>query len=106
MHRDLFQVEGDFMEKQFHKRKNTVYKKSDLRTWNQFLKARDSGIQIEIDQEMYEHWRDILPPVRESKNGFYFAEGLADLIQFWKESDQSNRPRYFCQNIYVKNHLF
>lgn len=83
-----------------------IFQKRNFKNWESFLLARDSGDVIEVDEEMFEHWRDILPPIRESKEGFYFAEGLSDLIHFWREPDQASRSRYFCQNTYVKNQLF
>lgn len=60
----------------------------------------------EIDDSLYFHFLNVLPPLSRSINSFYFAEGYSDIIHFWSETDPSGERRYFCQNTFMKNRLF
>ncbi|NOT80281.1 MAG: hypothetical protein HOP07_14900 [Bacteriovoracaceae bacterium] len=94
------------MNNEFQKRKNTIYKKNDFEVWDQFLEARDSGEQIEIDQEMYFHWLDILPPLKQGNDYFTFAEDFTCVIRFWQESGRGNQYNFYCQNTFRTNQLY
>lgn len=67
-------------------------------TWTAFIEAMESGQVYEVDNHLYEHWLDVLPPramyVRRVFRGgivrrvdFVFAEGDGPRIGFWREGD-------------------
>jgi len=70
-----------------------------------FFESVFSGEQIEIEFEKYYFWLNILPPISQNKNSFYFAEGYSDIIHFWSEICSTGETRYFCQNTFMKNRL-
>ena len=75
--------------------------------WEAFIKAMRSGEKVEIDEEMYFHWLEVLPPVWMNRTvtidglrrrcKFGFAEGAEHIIAFYTEADKRKGQRYFCQ---------
>jgi hypothetical protein len=79
--------------------------------WGEFIAAMRSGEPVEIDEEMWDYWLEILPPVfmgrsinlarhpqvvgsfRQVHAVFGFAEGEEPVVAFWKV----NGRRYCCQ---------
>lgn len=64
-----------------------------------------SGEQIEIDFEKYYFWLNILPPISQTINSFYFAEGYSDILHFWSDIGVDGQAKYYCQNTFMKNRL-
>ncbi len=63
--------------------------------WGEFINAMHSGAVFECDEEMYDYWLDVLPPVYMGRlvtlpNGqrvradFGFAEGIERITAFWR----------------------
>lgn len=68
-----------------------------------FVRDRADGATLRIDREMWEYWRDVLPPVwmnrkvtlpsgREVMASFGFAEGPERVTAFWREGQE----RFAC----------
>ena len=72
----------------------TIYKYECPREqWTEFINAMNSGEKIEIDEEMYYYWLEVLPPARYyDGGGFGFAEGIDNITKFWREGEV-----YYCQ---------
>ncbi len=74
----------------------------------EFLNAMHSGQRFECDEEMWEYWLEVLPPVWMSrtvvldgqpvKTSFGFAEGWDTVCAFWVE-----KGRYFGQMTTIMN---
>jgi len=71
--------------------------------WKNFIEAMHSGRVVEITEENYWYWLEVLPPVfmrREIMLGdgswkyadFGFAEGAEPITIFWRKDG-----RFFCQ---------
>jgi hypothetical protein len=74
-------------------------------SWTDFINAMESGEVFEIDNHLYDHWLDVLPPkamyVRRCFRGgivrrvdFIFAEGDGPKVGFWREGS-----RLFLQRL-------
>ena len=76
-----------------------------------FLTARDTGNVVEIDEELYWYYLEVLPPVRmhywarvSNPDGthrmvmasFGFAEGWEPITAFWAGKHE-DKGKYFCQ---------
>jgi hypothetical protein len=71
-----------------------------------YLNALESGQRIEITQDTFDYFLNVLPPVymrrtlvfgSEIRNAWFgFAEGCEQITAFWIEKCGS-RTRYFCQ---------
>jgi len=84
------------------------YEPRNEQTWPAFITAMRSGAVVEIDQEMFDYWLEVLPPIFMSRRMLYrpmnsaeqvdrycsfgFAEGAEEVVMFWQEGS-----RYFCQ---------
>lgn len=79
------------------------YDDSEPGAWAEFLAARDSGEQVEIDEGMYWYWLGVLPPVwmfqdvtwsdgQKQRAHFGFAEGTEEIIAFWNTGS-----RFYCR---------
>ncbi len=84
---------------------NFIFHKCDEKNWTEFLTKRDSGKLVQIDQEMFDYWQELLPPITQSNSSFYFAEGFSPIIHFFKEEDETGRELFYCQSTLVKNKL-
>jgi hypothetical protein len=70
--------------------------------WQEFIFAMHSGARFEIDKEMFDYWRSVLPPIflheivklpqGEVLASFGFAEGAEPITVFWRD-----RGRYYGQ---------
>jgi len=79
--------------------------------WAEFIEAMHSGDPVQIDEEMWDYWLEVLPPVfmgrdvclrkhpqivgpwRQVRAAFGFAEGEEPVTVFWK----SGRRRFCCR---------
>ena len=81
-----------------------VYRRGDAApgAWQEFVRAMRSGVPAEVDREMWDYWRDVLPPARMGyaatlpggrtvAAAFGFAEGAERVVAFWAEGG-----RLFC----------
>lgn len=91
--------------------KERVYKyQCDTHLWNEAIEAMNSGEQIEVDEEFYWYFLEVLPPIFMNKYleqfrrrvDFGFAEGYEKVKVFWKEGN-GEHTRYFCQKIDLIN---
>lgn len=73
----------------------TVYTKD---TWDNLIKAMESGEQFECDKGVYCYFLEVLPPVFMRGSTFGFAEGAEPVTKFWQEGD-----RYFGQRTKQMN---
>jgi hypothetical protein len=75
-----------------------VYTKQN---WQEMIDAMNSGEQIEINEEVFDYFLGVLPPVFMNQvtmmpNGlprkidFAFAEGAEPLTYFWHDTQQSD----------------
>ena len=82
----------------------TIYKYAcSTEEWKSFIAAMGSGKFIEIDEEMYWYWLEVLPPVNMNKTieiggfeiatNFGFAEGYEKITYFWK----TKTGKFFCR---------
>lgn len=74
--------------------------------WQAFLVAMKSGEEVEINEEMYDYWLGVLPPVmgpqdlpfpdpkHPMKYDFGFAEGRERITLFYSNLVRS---RFFCR---------
>ncbi len=73
-----------------------------------FLKARDEGGVVEIDEEMFGYWLGVLPPVYMTRtvtwpdglrvrSTFSFAEGAERITAFWTTHRPGEPIRYFAR---------
>lgn len=79
--------------------------------WEAFIHAMHSGAIVEIDEEMWTYWLNVLPPkfFRETLSvggvsrgvDFCQAEGYAPVVAFWRE--RGAQTRYFCQQTDIMN---
>ena len=80
---------------------------------SEFQTARHSGRRIEVDEDTYWFYLEVLPPASMGKTytldgipqrtNFGFADGTELITAFWKEYDGSGATRYFCQMTDVVN---
>ena len=78
--------------------------------WDSFIKAMQSGDEVEVDEEMYDYWLGVLPPVfmglvlpfpdpkRPRRYDFGFAEGVELVTVFWRVA-----ARFFCRRTNIMN---
>ena len=79
--------------------------------WKDFIEAFNSGRTLEIDQEMFMYWLEVLPPIYMHEVieiegvrkfcDFGFAEGLEPIKDFWKVGN-----RFFCKKSERMNSRF
>ena len=78
---------------------STVY---TCETWPETIAAMHSGKTIEINEEVFDYFLEVLPPVHmgyranlpdgtQVRACFGFAEGYEPVTAFWKQSG-----KYFC----------
>ena len=60
--------------------------------WKQFIAQLESRIIIEIDEQTYMHFLEVLPPKAMKGAYFFHAEGQEPLTIFWKR-----RGRYYAR---------
>jgi len=84
--------------------------------WQEFIRVMHSGQPFEVDEEMWEYWLEVLPPVLMNKEitfmpgheghpvkvDFGFAEGNEQVTVFWRSPDGK---RYFGQRTARVNSL-
>ena len=96
----------------------TLNKVHTVEKWDDMLHAMHSGVQTEINQEVYDYWLDVLPPVFMNKwftfkDGqrvhahFGFAEGSEPIVVFWKEAAADRGilegERFYCRESSLIN---
>ena len=70
----------------------------------EFIQRRDAGEKVEIDEELYSYFMEVLPPVTWATHhsfpdgmrrftDFGFAEGEERITAFWRDG-----ARYFAQH--------
>ena len=93
-----------------------VYRKSECKAekWNEFIAAMHSGNEFEVDEEMFNYWLGVLPPVfmgrmitwlpchegHQMYVDFGFAEGFEPITVFWRSLDGK---RFFGQRTHKIN---
>lgn len=79
--------------------------------WNEMIKAMHSGETIEINEDVYEYFLEVLPPVYMNKKkvidgltrtvNFGMCEGMEKIVDFWTDRtlqpDDSINWSYFCK---------
>ena len=82
-----------------------------------FCKARDAGGIVEIDQEMFYYFLEVLPPIwmnttvtmpdgRAQYTAFGFAEGMENVTVFWSKKEKGapeETRKYFAQLTNIRN---
>ncbi len=91
--------------------KGRVYKyECESNLWNEAIEGMNSGEPVEVDEEFYWYFLEVLPPIFMNKYleeikrrvDFGFAEGYEKVRAFWKEGSGEN-VRYFCQRLNLMN---
>ena len=103
---DFIDPSGALREAGLVKVEATVY---GVEPWADFIAARATGAILEIDEEVFYYWLEVLPPVYMNKDqnaggklrrcSFGFAEGAEPVTDFWLEG-----KRFFCQLSTRMNH--
>lgn len=71
--------------------------------WDEFIKAMNSSEVVEMDEEMWMYWLEVLPPIYmnrrvevagKPRRAFGFAEGTDFITAFWREGEFP--VRFFC----------
>jgi hypothetical protein len=80
--------------------------------WKEFIRVMQSGKEFEVDEEMWDYWLEVLPPVLMNRKitfipldpenpvkrtmviDFGFAEGAEHITMFWRSPDGK---RFFGQ---------
>ena len=72
--------------------------------WREMVEAKNSGQVIEINEEVFDYWLEVLPPVYMNLDqvaggmwrrcSFGFAEGAELVTDFWTGE---KGKRFFCQ---------
>ena len=76
--------------------------------WTQTIEAMHSGEPIEVDEEIFDYFLEVLPPVYMGRNmeiggkrrrvAYGFAEGYEPVTAFWSEGE-----RFYCQRTAEMN---
>lgn len=85
-----------------------VYKYGD-RNWKEFIGKMNSGEEVQIDEEVFDYFLEVLPPVYMGKHvslpggktvhaSFGFAEGAEYVTAFWQ-----NKGCFYCQQTNEMN---
>ena len=76
-----------------------IYKKNcSNEEWEEFISVIQSGNKFEIDEDMFNYWLGVIPPIfmnkyitffpgyegTQMKVDFGFAEGIENIIIFWR----------------------
>ena len=76
--------------------------------WQKAIEAMRSGEIVEIDEEFYWYFLEVLPPVFMNKRidgkfyDFGFAEGCENIRLFWRECGE-DKYRYYCKQSNIVN---
>lgn len=87
-----------------------IYRRSECHgpKWEEFIKVFTSGQRFEVDEEMWDYWLEVLPPVFMYKEidyfpgregiptmaSFGFVEGADYITVFWVEGPKHDRHLY------------
>jgi uncharacterized protein YlaI len=87
--------------------------------WAAFIAAMHTGHEVEIDEEMFYYWLEVLPPIFMGRKlkytpansdteiervcSFGFAEGAEPITVFWSTGEVESGYRYFCQRTKTMN---
>lgn len=83
--------------------------------WASFIEAMHSGEEIEIDDEIYYYFLEVLPPVFMNRTlpfpdpkhpmryDFGLAEGAEKIVAFWRTGSQETGFRYYCRQTPFMN---
>jgi hypothetical protein len=90
-----------------------VYTRADCHDakWAEFIEAMGSGQRFEVDEEMFDYWMDVLPPVLMNQNilffpgrkgiptpvSFGFAEGADYITVFWVDGPKEGPKHFYGQ---------
>lgn len=80
-----------------------------MENWKETVEAINSGEMVEVNEEVYWYFLEVLPPVFMNKKfkfidgqivraSFGFAEGAESIKVFWKEGG-----KYFCRQSTLIN---
>lgn len=80
--------------------------------WDEFIKAMHSKEIFECDEEMFNYWLGVLPPVHMARNvvlpngkevraSFGFAEGAEEVTVFWRFAERFFGCRTSTVNPYA-----
>lgn len=86
----------------------------------EFVQRSAAGERLEIDEEMFGYWLDVLPPVYMARTvelplqpgdaapvrvraSFGFAEGAESITAFWTTRRPGETTRYFAQRTAEKH---
>lgn len=78
--------------------------------WAEAIEGMNSGEAVEVDEEFYWYFLEVLPPIFMNKYvdeikrrvDFGFAEGYDRVRAFWKEGS-GDKTRYFCKRLNMMN---
>jgi len=85
----------------------------DMESIAAFCAARDAGNKVEVDQELFDYFLEVLPPVHMNyratlpdgqviQASFGFAEGWEKVTAFWQGQGEM-RGKYFAQRTQEMN---
>ena len=83
-------------------------------TWEAFLKERDTGGIVEMDEDIFDYFLDVLPPAwmnreitmpdgRQQRIAFGFAEGWENVTAFWRKREADGALHFYCQLTNILN---
>lgn len=101
----------------------TTQKIYTTENWQEMIAAMHSGEAIEISEDVFDYFLEVLPPVymgarrivgngagrRERRVSFGFAEGAEPITAFWGEGSNldpsmgGDQRRFFCQRTAEMN---
>lgn len=82
--------------------------------WDAFIKAMNSGAEVEIDAAMYDYCLEVLPPIfmnrlvpfpdpkTPMRYDFGFAEGAEPVTVFWR-AGHGTETRHYCRQTAIMN---
>ena len=73
---------------------NSRLRSQDAKTSQESPPWWEDGVTVEVDQQTYYRYLDMLPPRFMNGDLFAFGEGAGNFVLFWQES-----KRYFAQQL-------
>lgn len=67
---------------------------SSREKWDYMIKEIHSGKLTEVSESVYYYFLEVLPPIRMFDYGFYFREGLGDILRFTQQGN-----KFYCKKL-------
>jgi hypothetical protein len=77
---------------------NVAFTATAETSWEDKIHMMDSRQIVEITEEDYYYWLELLPPKLMARGFFCFAEGQEPLTIFWAAAREGRKP-YLCRRM-------